>query len=47
MECLPAARRILELNLNLIRCIVKIMNGYGMAKKKALMYYKILEMFLF
>lgn len=42
-ECLPEARRIFEVNLNLIRCMVKIMNSDGMAEKKVLMYYKILR----
>lgn len=41
-ECLSAVRRIFEVNLHLIRCMVKIMNGGGMAKKTALAYYKIL-----
>lgn len=39
-ECLTAVRRIFEMNLSLIKCMVKIMNRDGMAEEKGLTYFQ-------
>lgn len=39
-ECLIAVRGIFEVNLSLIKCMVKIMNRDGMAEEKAPAYFQ-------